>query len=63
VFNYLLQLASPTGKTTIGGTQIGVDVSSAAQKSWLTLQALGNIAFAYSYSMVLIEIQVCVAIE
>ncbi|KAM0904088.1 hypothetical protein ACQ4PT_018252 [Festuca glaucescens] len=50
-------ISGPTGKTTIGGTQIGVDLSSAAQKTWLTLQALGNIAFAYSYSMVLIEIQ------
>ncbi|KAM0893520.1 hypothetical protein ACQ4PT_025043 [Festuca glaucescens] len=50
-------ISGPTGKTTIGGTQIGVDVSSPAQKIWLTLQALGNIAFAYSYSMVLIEIQ------
>uniref|UniRef100_M8BKK0 Amino acid transporter transmembrane domain-containing protein n=1 Tax=Aegilops tauschii TaxID=37682 RepID=M8BKK0_AEGTA len=49
-------ITGPTGKTTIGGTQIGVDVTS-AQKIWLTLQALGNIAFAYSYSMVLIEIQ------
>ncbi|KAE8798977.1 amino acid permease 8-like [Hordeum vulgare] len=49
-------IKGPTGKTTIGGTQIGVDVTS-AQKIWLTLQALGNIAFAYSYSMVLIEIQ------
>ncbi|KAJ3695107.1 hypothetical protein LUZ60_000484 [Juncus effusus] len=36
--------------------KIGVDVDS-AQKIWLALQALGNIAFAYSYSMVLIEIQ------
>uniref|UniRef100_A0ACD6AP22 Uncharacterized protein n=1 Tax=Avena sativa TaxID=4498 RepID=A0ACD6AP22_AVESA len=49
-------IAGPTGKTTMGGTEIGVDVNS-AQKTWLTLQALGNIAFAYSYSMVLIEIQ------
>uniref|UniRef100_A0ACD5ZRC4 Uncharacterized protein n=1 Tax=Avena sativa TaxID=4498 RepID=A0ACD5ZRC4_AVESA len=49
-------ISGPTGKTTLGGTEIGVDVNS-AQKTWLTLQALGNIAFAYSYSMVLIEIQ------
>ena len=50
-------ISGPTGKTTMGGTAIGVDVASSAQKIWLTLQALGNIAFAYSYSMVLIEIQ------
>jgi hypothetical protein len=29
-----------------------------AQKLWGTFQALGNIAFAYSYSQILIEIQV-----
>uniref|UniRef100_A0A453D087 Amino acid transporter transmembrane domain-containing protein n=1 Tax=Aegilops tauschii subsp. strangulata TaxID=200361 RepID=A0A453D087_AEGTS len=50
-------ISGATGKTTMGGTVIGVDVASSAQKIWLTLQALGNIAFAYSYSMVLIEIQ------
>ncbi|KAM3194004.1 hypothetical protein ACQJBY_070574 [Aegilops geniculata] len=50
-------ISGPTGKTTMGGTEIGVDVTNSAQKIWLTLQALGNIAFAYSYSMVLIEIQ------
>ena len=54
-------MAGPTGKTTMGGTEIGVDVTNSAQKIWLTLQALGNIAFAYSYSMVLIEIQACMS--
>ncbi|VAI84659.1 unnamed protein product [Triticum turgidum subsp. durum] len=44
-------ISGPTGKTTMGGTEIGVDVTNSAQKIWLTLQALGNIAFAYSYSM------------
>lgn len=28
------------------------------EKIWLTFQGLGNIAFAYSYSVILIEIQV-----
>ncbi|KQK18866.1 hypothetical protein BRADI_1g45180v3 [Brachypodium distachyon] len=50
-------ISGPTGKTTLGGTVVGVDVVDSSQKVWLTLQALGNIAFAYSYSMVLIEIQ------
>ncbi|KAJ3672277.1 hypothetical protein LUZ60_006998 [Juncus effusus] len=45
-----------TGKTTLTGTELGVDVNS-AQKIWMALQSLGNIAFAYSFSMVLIEIQ------
>jgi hypothetical protein len=50
-------VAGPRGKTTLTGTQVGVDVTH-AQKIWVSFQALGNIAFAYSYSMVLIEIQV-----
>ncbi|KAL6602845.1 hypothetical protein ACP70R_043206 [Stipagrostis hirtigluma subsp. patula] len=49
-------ISGPTGKTTLTGTEVGVDVDS-AQKIWLAFQALGNIAFAYSYSMILIEIQ------
>ncbi|KAF0922131.1 hypothetical protein E2562_027754 [Oryza meyeriana var. granulata] len=49
-------ISGPTGKTTISGTVIGVDVDL-SHKIWKSLQALGNIAFAYSYSMVLIEIQ------
>jgi hypothetical protein len=35
-----------------------VDVDSATHKIWMTFQALGNIAFAYSYTIILIEIQV-----
>ena len=49
-------MPGPTGKTTLTGTEVGVDVDS-AQKIWMTFQALGNIAFAYSYSIILIEIQ------
>jgi hypothetical protein len=36
---------------------VGVDVDL-QQKIWLMFQALGNIAFAYSYTIILIEIQV-----
>ncbi|CAN6202964.1 unnamed protein product [Urochloa humidicola] len=43
-------------KTTLTGATVGVDVS-AAEKIWKTFQSLGDIAFAYSYSNVLIEIQ------
>ncbi|KAH9311758.1 hypothetical protein KI387_026793, partial [Taxus chinensis] len=41
------------------GSLTGVSIGSVteAQKIWRTFQALGNIAFAYSYSMILIEIQ------
>ncbi|XP_020249495.1 amino acid permease 4-like [Asparagus officinalis] len=42
--------------TSITGLEVGVDIS-AAGKVWTTFQALGDIAFAYSYSMILIEIQ------
>lgn len=44
-------------KTAITGVVVGVDVS-AADKVWRVFQAIGNIASAYFYSTVLIEIQV-----
>lgn len=44
-------------KTTVTGTIVGVDVT-AADKVWKAFQAIGDIAFAYAYSTVLIEIQV-----
>ncbi|XP_071732332.1 amino acid permease 6-like [Rutidosis leptorrhynchoides] len=43
-------------KTTITGTEVGKDVSG-MEKVWHTFQAIGDIAFAYAYSTVLIEIQ------
>lgn len=43
--------------TTITGVIVGVDVT-AVEKIWRCLQALGDIAFAYAFSMVLVEIQV-----
>ncbi|XP_057446806.1 amino acid permease 3 [Lotus japonicus] len=43
----------------VGGSLTGITVGTVTQtqKVWRTLQALGDIAFAYSYSMILIEIQ------
>ncbi|XP_027329979.1 amino acid permease 3-like [Abrus precatorius] len=38
-------------------TGISVGTVTQTQKVWRSFQALGNIAFAYSYSMILIEIQ------
>jgi len=38
----------------------GVTDVTKAQKVWGSLQSLGDIAFAYSYSMILIEIQVLI---
>ncbi|KAI9182680.1 hypothetical protein LWI28_027803 [Acer negundo] len=45
-----------TGRTSIEGVIVGVDVTM-SQKLWNSLQAIGNIVFAYAYSSVLIEIQ------
>ncbi|WVZ19310.1 hypothetical protein V8G54_006632 [Vigna mungo] len=43
-------------RTTLTGVQVGVDVTG-PEKVWRTFQAIGDIAFAYAYSNVLIEIQ------
>ncbi|XP_038708504.1 amino acid permease 6-like [Tripterygium wilfordii] len=43
-------------RTSITGTSIGVDLTS-SEKGWKALQAIGDIAFAYSFSAVLVEIQ------
>ncbi|CAL9090205.1 unnamed protein product [Musa textilis] len=46
----------PHARTSLTGVTVGVDVSG-SEKVWRTFQALGDIAFAYAYSNVLIEIQ------
>jgi hypothetical protein len=43
-------------RTSLTGVTVGVDVSG-TEKVWRTFQAIGDIAFAYAYSTVLIEIQ------
>ena len=43
-------------RTSLTGVQVGVDVTG-TEKVWRTFQAIGDIAFAYAYSNVLIEIQ------
>jgi hypothetical protein len=55
-YNYLVTNIAGDGyvKCSIGG----ISSSSAAEKVWLVSQALGDIAFAYPYSLILIEIQV-----
>lgn len=45
-------------RTTLTGTTVGVDVTG-SEKIWRTFQSIGDIAFAYNYSTVLIEIQAC----
>ena len=49
-------------KTSLTGATVGVDVS-ATEKIWKTFQSMGDIAFAYSYSNVLIEIQVILSTQ
>lgn len=44
-------------KTSLTGTVVGVDVTG-TEKIWNCFQAIGNIAFAYTYSSILVEIQV-----
>ncbi|XP_065637357.1 amino acid permease 4 isoform X1 [Quercus suber] len=48
--------ARGTLRGSLTGISIGADVTQ-TQKLWRSFQALGNIAFAYSFSVILIEIQ------
>ncbi|MCO5569031.1 hypothetical protein L7F22_022737 [Adiantum nelumboides] len=52
-----LSVAKTIERGFIDGTAFGYAASSSIEKTWLVFQALGNIAFAYSFSMILIEIQ------
>lgn len=47
-----------TANGVVKGTIVGVTTATPAQKVWLIAQAIGDIAFAYPYSFILIEIQV-----
>lgn len=46
------------GDGRIKGGISGVTRSSSAKKVWTVFEALGDIAFAYPYSLILLEIQV-----
>ncbi|MED6218708.1 hypothetical protein PIB30_028911 [Stylosanthes scabra] len=52
-----LGIATTIENGRIKGSITGVDTRSVADKLWLVFQALGNIAFAYPYSVILLEIQ------
>ncbi|XP_011002449.1 PREDICTED: amino acid permease 3-like [Populus euphratica] len=45
------------GKISGSLTGVAIGIVTPTQKVWRSFQALGDIAFAYSYSMILIEIQ------
>lgn len=48
-----------SGKGHAEGSIEGIPTSSEIDKFWLVAQALGDIAFSYPFSVILIEIQVC----
>ncbi|KAK7275613.1 hypothetical protein RIF29_16732 [Crotalaria pallida] len=54
-----LGIGKVVGNKKVKGSITGVSIGTITQtqKIWRTFQALGDIAFAYSYSMILIEIQ------
>jgi hypothetical protein len=49
---------NPPENGAIKGSVAGVPMSTAPQKVWRVAQAIGDIAFAYPYTIVLLEIQV-----
>lgn len=50
-------MVSLTANGVVKGSIEGVS-TSAVEKVWLVSQALGDIAFAYPYSLIIFEIQV-----
>ncbi|KAK1268312.1 putative amino acid permease 7 [Acorus gramineus] len=54
-----LGFAKVIGNKTIKGNIEGATMATAAQKVWKVSQALGDIAFSFPYSIILLEIQFC----
>ncbi|KAL3807880.1 hypothetical protein ACJIZ3_000345 [Penstemon smallii] len=54
---YLFHYCFKNGMIKGSYTGISIGTVTKTQKIWRTFQALGDIAFAYSYSLILIEIQ------
>ncbi|XP_027064493.1 probable amino acid permease 7 isoform X1 [Coffea arabica] len=52
-----LGLAKVIGNGMVKGSISGVSANSGAEKSWLVFQGIADIAFAYPYSVILLEIQ------
>ncbi|KAK1297433.1 putative amino acid permease 7 [Acorus calamus] len=52
-----LGLAKVIGNGMIKGSIGGISTATASEKVWKVFQALGDIAFAYPYSIILIEIE------
>ncbi|KAL4566943.1 hypothetical protein LXL04_031069 [Taraxacum kok-saghyz] len=52
-----LGLAQVIGQGKIEGSISGISTTNPAQKVWLVAQALGDIAFSFTFSLILLEIQ------
>ncbi|KAM4092016.1 hypothetical protein ACB094_06G004500 [Castanea mollissima] len=57
IIGFSLGFAKVVENGKIMGSITGVPASSLANKLWLVFQALGDIAFAYPYSIIVLEIQ------
>ncbi|KAL8522133.1 hypothetical protein ACS0TY_012324 [Phlomoides rotata] len=49
-------ISGPRGRTTLTGVEVGIGLST-ADKIWRMFRAFGDIAFAYTYSQILVNIQ------
>ncbi|XP_057983541.1 probable amino acid permease 7 [Malania oleifera] len=54
---FALGLAKVIGDGKVKGSITGVPTSTMAQKVWLVSQAIGDIAFAYPFPLILLEVQ------
>lgn len=61
-FAFLTPRVAASENGIILGSIGGVPAANPAKKTWLVFQAMGDIAFAYPYSLILLEIQVTVVI-
>ncbi|XP_071702183.1 probable amino acid permease 7 [Rutidosis leptorrhynchoides] len=52
-----LGIAQVIGQGEIKGSMSGISTNNPIQKVWLVAQALGDIAFSYTFSLILLEIQ------
>ena len=43
---------------SVEGSISGISTANSTQKVWLVAQAIGDIAFAFNFSIILLEIQV-----
>lgn len=49
------------GQGRIEGSMNGISTSNPSQKVWLVGEAIGDISFSFTYSLILLEIQVGMA--